>query len=333
MKKSLALFLFLALALFLLLAVAACTTVDNEQELQSESGSSLVIELSGENYFPDGIAAREDGTLFVGSMWTGQIDRIPSGENSPVSFVPPEAEGRTVLGLLVDEDTDRLWAVFWDFQGFMTIPAQLKSFDLETGALKEVYDYPDGSIGNDLTMDGDGNIYTTCSFTHRIFRLPAGGNTLEIWSDDPVLAVDSQEGNWTLNGIDWDGNASIYVSRTDIDGFYRVSIEDDGSAGAVQQIVVADTLTNMGYDGIALLDSDTIFVAEYGTNRLTMIDVIGNNGTKQVVSDQLDFPTNVAIVGDGAWVVESQIDHMLDPNTAGPPQVPFLLKHVSLPSY
>lgn len=333
MRKSLALFLLLALALFLLLAVTACTTDGNEQGAQSKSRSSEVIELSGENYFPDGIAAREDGTLFVGSMRTGQIDRIPSGENSPVSFVPPEAKGRTVLGLLVDEDADRLWAVFWDYQGFMSIPAQLKSFDLETGDLKEVYDYPAGSIGNDLTMDGDGNIYTTCSFTHRIFRLPAGGNALEVWSDDPVMAADWQEGNWTLNGIEWDGDASIYVSRTDIDGFYRVSIEDDGSAGAVQQIVVADTFTNMGYDGIAVLDSDTILVAEYGTNRLTMIDITGNNGTKQVVNDQLDFPTNVAVVGDGAWVVESQIDHMLYSETAGPPQVPFHLKHVSLPSY
>jgi sugar lactone lactonase YvrE len=325
MKKS--------LALFLLLAVTACATVDgSEQGSRGEPGSSLVIELSGENYYPDSIAARKDGTLFVGSMWTGQIDRIPSDANRPVSFVPPEADGRTALGLLVDEDADRLWACYWDFHRFMTVPAQLKSFDLETGDLKEAYDYPDGSICNDLTMDGDGNIYTTCSFTHRIFRLPAGGNALEIWSDDPVLAADWQDG-WTLNGIEWDGDASIYVSRTDNDGFYRVSIENDGSAGAVQQIAVADTLTNMGYDGIVALDSDTFLVAEYSTNRLTMIDVTGNNGTKQVVSTGLDFPTNATVVGDGAWVVESQIDHMLYPDAAGPPQAPFLLKHVSLPQY
>jgi hypothetical protein len=73
----------------------------------------------------------------------------------------------------------------------MTVPAQLKSFDLGTGELKEIYEYPAGSIGNDLTMDGDGNIYTTCSFTHRIFRLPAGGSALEIWSDDPMLCPDA----------------------------------------------------------------------------------------------------------------------------------------------
>ena len=324
MKKS--------LALFLLLAVTACATVaESEQGSQGEPGSSSVIELSGENYFPDGIAARVDGTLFVGSMWTGQIDMVPSGENSPVSFVPPEAEGRTVLGLLVDEDADRLWAVFWDFQGFMSIPAQLKSFNLETGDLEEVYEFPAGVIGNDLTMDGDGNIYTTCSFTHRIFRLPAGGNALEVWSDDPMFAADWQEGNWTLNGIEWNGDASIYVSRTDNDGFYRVSIEKDGSAGAVQQIVVEDTLTNMGYDGITVLDSDTILVTEYASNRLTTIDVTGNNGTKQVVSAELDWPTNVAVVGDSAWVVESQINHMLGYDEA-PPQVPFLLKRITLSS-
>jgi sugar lactone lactonase YvrE len=213
----------------------------------------------------------------------------------------------------------------------MSIPAQLKSFNLETGDLEEVYEFPAGSIGNDLTMDGDGNIYSTCSFTHRIFRLPAGGNVLEIWSDDPMFAADWQEGNWTLNGIEWNGDASIYVSRTDNDGFYRVSIEKDGSAGAVQQIVVEDTLTNMGYDGITVLDSDTILVAEYASNRLTMIDVSGNTGTKHVVGTDLDWPTNVAVVGDSAWVVESQINHMLGYDEA-PPQVPFLLKRITLSS-
>jgi sugar lactone lactonase YvrE len=319
------------LALFLLLAVmTACGMF--EQGSQDKPVSSLVIELSGENYYPDSVAARRDGTLFVSSMWTGQIDRIPSGAIRPVSFVPPEADRRTALGLLVDEDAHKLWACYWDFHRFMKVPAQLKSFDLETGALLEAYDYPDGSIGNDITMDGRGNIYTTCSFTHRIFRLPAGGKALEIWCDDPVLAAGWQKG-FSLNGIEWDGKASIYVLRTDNDGFYRVSIEKDGSAGAVQQIVVEDTVTNLGYDGIVALDSDTFLVAEYGTNRLTMIDVTDNTGTKRIVSTRLDVPTNATVVGDGVWVVESQLDHMLDPKTAGPPQVPFLLKHVFLPSY
>lgn len=314
--------------LFLLLTVIVCCK--SLQVSQGKSVSPSVIELSGDNYYPDSVAARKDGTLFVGSMWTGQIDSIPSGANRSVSFVPPEADKRTALGLLVDEKAGMLWACYWDFHRFMTVPAQLKSFDLETGKLIKAYDYPKGSIGNDLTMDEDGNIYTTCSFTHRIFRLPAGGNALEIWCDDPMLSAGWKEG-WTVNGIAWNGKSSIYVSRTDNDGFYRVSIKKDGSAGAVQQIAVADTLTNLGYDGIAALDPDTLLVAEYGTNRLTMIDVKGNNGRKKIVSTGLNFPTNMAVVGDGAWVVESQLDHMLGLDKA-PPQVPFLLKYITLPS-
>lgn len=335
MKKNLLLLALLVIVLFIGVAIYGIDgdKIKNNEQVSQNGRASSTIELSGEKYFPDSVAARKDGTLFVSSMWTGQIDRIPSGETKPVPFVSPEAEGRTALGLFVDEKANKLWAVFWDFQGPMKIPAQLKSFDLNTGALKEVYDYPAGSIGNDITMDGDGNLYTTCSFTHRIFRLPAGGNALEVWSADPMFAAGWKEGNWTLNGIDWNGDTSIFVSRTDIDGFFRIPIEEDGSAGAVQKITVPDTLTNMGYDGIAVLDKDTFLVAEYGTNRLTMIDVEGNEGKKQVVSIGLDFPTNVAVVDDGAWVVESQIDHLLYAETAGLPQFPFHLKHVSLPSF
>jgi sugar lactone lactonase YvrE len=214
----------------------------------------------------------------------------------------------------------------------MKIPAQLKSFDLKTGKLIKAYNYPKGSIGNDITMDGDGNIYSTCSFTHRIFRLPAGSKALEVWSDNSVLKAGWKEG-WTLNGIAWDGKSSIYLSRTDNDGFYRVAIENDGKAGVVQQISISDTKTKMGYDGIAALDSDTFLLTEYGTNRLTIIDVTGNKGIKKVVSSELDFPTNVTVVGDSAWVVESQINHMLYPDKAGPSQVPFLIKRIILSSY
>lgn len=314
----------------LLLFLSLCFFATVNAESQAGQRVSVVIELSGESFFPDGIAAQEDGTLFVGSMWSGQIDKVNSGTLTPFSFVPPEEDGRTVLGLLVDEDTTKLWAVFWDFQGFMTIPAQLKAFDLKTGALLKAYDYPEGVIGNDLTMDAKGNIYTTCSFTHRIFRLPEGGNALEVWSEDPLLAAGHQEG-WTLNGIDWNGEDSVYLSRTDNNGIYRILIEDDGSAGLVEQIVVEDELSDMGYDGIVALNSDSILLTEYATSRLTMIDISETEGVKRVISTDLDFPTNAVTVGEGVWVVESQINHLLFADEAGPQQVPFKLKYLLLP--
>lgn len=322
----------IVLALTVLLLLAACGSLSTpESTTQEETRTSSVIELTSDAYFPDGIAARADGTLFVGSMWSGEISMIPSGEVQPVPFVPAEPDGRTVLGLLVDEEASRLWAVFWDFQGFMSIPAQLKSFDLESGEPVAVYDFPTGTIGNDLTMDGDGNIYTTCSFTHQIFRLPAEGDALEVWSDAPALATGHQEG-WTLNGIDWNGEDALFVSRTDNDSLYHVVIDNDGSAGTVQQINIEDAQSNMGYDGIVALDTNTILLTEYASNRLTLINVDGNTGTKSVIETGLDFPSNATVVGDGVWVVESQIDHLLNPDAAGAPQTPFQLRHIPLPS-
>lgn len=315
------------LVLFLFLTLSACT---NSDKYMSDGGTSVVIELPGDEYYPDGIAARKDGTLFVASMWTGQIDKIASNTKRPVSFIPPEANKRTALGLLVDEKANRLWVCYWDFHRFMKIPAQLKSFDLNTGNLIATYNYPTGTIGNDLTMDGNGNIYTTCSFTHKIYRLRAGGNRLEVWCDDLELAKGWVKG-FSLNGITWDGNSFIYLTRTDNDGFYRVSIKDNGSAGVVQKITVADKQTNIGYDGIVALDSDTFLVAEFGSNRLTMIKVSDNKGTKQIITTGLDIPTNLAVVDDGVWVVESQLNHMLGLDKT-PPKVPFLIKYVPLSS-
>jgi len=122
-KKTISLLLLITLTA----AVTSCSKCGKGSLIKRKSS---LIELSGDNYYPDSIAAKKDGTLFVSSMWTGQIDKIPAEVNSPVSFIPPEKEKRTALGLLVDENKNRLWACFWDYHQFMKIPAQLKSFDL-----------------------------------------------------------------------------------------------------------------------------------------------------------------------------------------------------------
>jgi sugar lactone lactonase YvrE len=315
------------LLLLIFVVFSACSSLETQEPIIR---TVETINLNGENYFPDGIAIANDGTLFVGSMWTGQIDRIMPDSTIPSSFIPAEPEGRTVLGLQVDNNAEVLWAVFWDFQGFMSIPAKLKSFDLSTGSLVQEIEFPQGSIGNDLTLDNDGNLYITCSFTHRIYRLESGSSELEIWLESPIFSEDWVQGNWTLNGIDFNGKNALFISRTDQDALYKVFIDKYGKAGQIQEIQIEDSLSNMGYDGLEALGENTLLLTEYATNRLSLITVEGDSGIKQVVQTELDFPSNVTVQGDVAWVVESQINHLLYPDGAGPAEAPFSIEPVSI---
>jgi hypothetical protein len=69
--------------------------------------SSLTV--PGDNFFPESIAATPAGTLFVGSVVTGEILRFRPGSTTAESLVPADVNAGTV-GLFADIVRGVLWA-------------------------------------------------------------------------------------------------------------------------------------------------------------------------------------------------------------------------------
>ena len=289
-----------------------------------------VIILSGDRLFPEGVTVTRAGTFYIGSMEEGLILKSDPGMKEAGPFIEAGANGLvSVLGLYADDSRGILWACSCDAgNGKLTgtAPAGVKAFDLHTGAARGSYDFPGGGFANDLTIDPEGNLYVTDSWTPRILRLPTGGSVLEEWINDAQLGVEQ----WSLNGIDYDKDSGVIYTVNQLKGkLFRIAVESDGSAGRVTVINTSQELRRP--DGLKVIDSDTLATTEGGAGGVAVMVIKGDTAEVTRVSEGLDGVTTFAFYQGSAWIVEGQADHFWDPDNAGPDaKPPFRLVEVPL---
>jgi len=291
---------------------------DTDSNSRTDSG---VIVIPGARFFPEGVTVTKDGTFYVGSMEEGCIFRVSPGARQAEPFIEAGANGLvSVLGLYADETRGILWACSADAgNGRLTgsAPVGIKAFDLKTGAARGSYDFPGGGFPNDLTIDLDGNVYVTDSWTPRILRLAAGGSALEEWINDPQLGLEQ----WSLNGIDFDRhNRVIYTVNQRAGKLFRIGTLPDGSAGAVTLIHVSQELRRP--DGLKVVGLDRLATSEGGAGGMALIEITGDMAQVTRVSEGLDQVATFAFYQGSAWIVENQGDHFWDPANAGPDATP-----------
>lgn len=283
---------------------------------QSDDSETGVINIPDARFFPEGIAVSSDGTFFAGSLFEGSIMRAPAAAGVMEPFIEPGANGLvSVLGLWADDTRDILWACSSDAgNGRLagSAPVGVKAFDLQTGAAKGSYNFPDGGFANDLTLDSQGNLYVTDSWTPRILRLRAGHLALEEWINDPQLG----EEQWSLNGIDYDPySGAIYVVNQNAGQLFRIEVKPDGDAGTVTLIQTSQELRRP--DGLKVIGRDTLATAEGGAGGIAILSIAGSSAQVRRVPAGLDGVTTFVLHGGSAWVVESQADHFWDAGNAG----------------
>jgi sugar lactone lactonase YvrE len=278
-------------------------------------------------FYPESLNAAADGSLYVGSLTTGEIVHFAPGHSKPTVLHPAGADGIVgVAGVLVDTGTvaSGLWICSVDFS-FAT-PTFVRNLDLATGELKASFPLPATSFCNDLAFDAHHNLYVSDSFDGKIFRLRSGGDALAVWSSDVRFVP--QPGAFGLDGICFDGESSILINRRDTGEIFRVTIDTGGGAGAITPISVQPALVLP--DGMRCLDRGKLLTVEGApmTGHLTYLSLTGTTATSRVLDNHLDFPTAIAIVGDDAWVSEGQFQYLF--GAPGSPLVPFTIRRVTV---
>jgi hypothetical protein len=292
--------------------------------------SSLTV--PGDNFFPESIAATPAGTLFVGSIVTGEILRFQPGSTNAETFVPAGVNAGTA-GVFVDMPRGVLWACAVDLH-FQT-PTALRAFDLRTGALRANYEVPDRGVCADIAF-AHGDVYITDTtdptaatrLPGRILRLTtpqprqADGGTLSVWSADPLFT--RQVPFLQINGIAFDGISTLYTTNLGSGELLRVPIRLDGSAAPATVIDLDRDL--LLPDGIRMLDPAQLLVVE-GVGRITLVNV--HTGTTATVSESLDQPSSLVRVDGSLWVSEGQIWRLL---SGQPPILPFTVRRLPVPT-
>ncbi len=246
--------------------------------------STVAYTLREKDLIPEGIAA-DPGThrLFVGSVEKRKIQVI-SSEGKESTFVPSGAAGLgPVIGLRVDAEHGRLWAVSEPTGRPKSDPATFRglyAFTLSDGSLAAKIELPRsfGSVHalNDLCLDSQGTVYVTDSDPGSLYFARPGEKKLTALP----LASEAKQALRFANGIACAGEQNrLYVAVAA--GIAAV----DPKTGTARILtappgVAANALG--GCDGL------------YRQTRTTLVAIQNGHGAERVLRATLD-PTGLAI--------------------------------------
>jgi hypothetical protein len=265
----------------------------------AHAASAAEILIADAKSGPESLTLAPGGVLIVGSASTPFVYKVRAGSTVAETFVDASAEGAGTifLGMLADAATNTLWTCQLTPVPGVTPPQRrsaLRSFDLTTGAAKIRWNLPgDSNVCNDFAVGPDKALYITDTGNARIFKLPAGASTAELFLED--LA--------TLSGIDGITflNGTLYVNNVRTNTVYRIHV--DAAGKAVQPVEIALDKPLKGPDGMRAANGK-LLVAENGAGRISALTVTGNKGSVTVLKEGLDTPTAVEPAGDTIWIAE-----------------------------
>jgi sugar lactone lactonase YvrE len=169
----------------------------------------------------------------------------------------------------------------------------LRSFDLTTGAPKVRWNLPgDSNVCNDFAIGPDKALYITDTIPGRIFRLPAGASSAELYLEHPTLR--GVDGITFLDGV-------LYVNNVIFNKLYRIPVSADGKPGAPIDIWMDQPVK--GPDGMRAANGK-LFLAENASGKISALTVNGDKATVTVIKDGLKTPTGVEPAGNVIWIAE-----------------------------
>src|ERR1700689_841393 len=247
---------------------------------------------------PESLTVAPGGVVIVGSASSPFVYRVRPGSTTAEKFIDVSGEpaGTFFFGMLAGGASNTLWTCQLTPVADAT-PARkhtaVRGFDLTTGAAKLRWNLPgDDSTCNDFAMGPDKALYITDTANGRIYRLPTGASTAELFVEHRVLM--GVDGITFLDG-------TLYVNNVIFNKLYRIPVDAAGKAGTPVDIWMDQPIK--GPDGMRAANGKLI-VAENGSGKISALTVNGDKASVTLIKDGLNTPTGVEPVGDTIWIAE-----------------------------
>ena len=275
--------------------LAACIAIGMGLAHGGTAQEVLIVDAKSQ---PESLSVAPGGTLIVGSASTPFIYKVKPGSTVAEKFVDASAEpaGTFFFGILADAASNTLWAYQLTPVPDVT-PAKrhtaLRAFDLSTGAPKLRWNLPgDNNTCNDFTVGPDKALYISDTANSKIYKLPSGASTAELFLEDRAL--------YGIDGITFlDG--TLYVNNVFSNNLYRIPMDAAGKAGTPVDIWMDQPVK--GPDGMRAFHGK-LLVAENGSGKISVITVTGDKASVMVIKEGFKTPTAVEPAGDKIWVAE-----------------------------
>src|ERR1700683_3090984 len=264
----------------------------------AQAASAAEILIGDAKSQPESLTVAPGGILLVGSASTPFVYKVRPGSTTAEKFVDASGEGAGTFffGMLADAATNTLWTCqLTPAPGITPVKRHtaLRGFDLSTGAPKLRWNLPgDNSTCNDFSVGPDKALYISDTANSRIYRMPAGASTAELFLEDRAL--------YGIDGITF-LNGTLYVNNVFSNNLYRIPVDAAGKAGQPVDIWMDQPVK--GPDGMRAATARLI-VAENGSGKISVITVNGDKASVTVIKEGLNTPTGVEPAGDTIWIAE-----------------------------
>lgn len=307
---------FVALALAML---AGCVTVT-----PAEAPHDIAI--NGSRVFPESITSDASGNIYVGSIG-GTIYRATPGSRVAEPWIVPSAQNglTSLFGVLADDARGLLWVCNNPPFGAPPPPGAksgLKAFDLKTGTLSAVYDFPgEGPFAcNDIAVGPQGTTFATDTTGGRIFALAPNGNELSLFAANPELVG--------IDGIAFAEDGTMYINNVRKNTVQRV--DRNGFAFAGLTTLTLSQPVN-GPDGLRPVSGNRFLQAEGPAGRVTYLDINGDTATITPVKTGLESSPGVTRIGQTGYATEGKIAYLFDAALRDKSPDPFIIRAFPLP--
>jgi sugar lactone lactonase YvrE len=285
------------------------------------------ILIQGSRVHPESITADAAGNIYVGSIGGTVYRALAGSETAEPWIVPGATNGLTSLfGVLADDARGLLWVCNNPPFGASAPPGAksgLRAFDLKTGTLSAVYDFPgEGPFAcNDIAVGLDGTTYATDTAGGRIFTLGPNGNELALFAAEPELVG--------VDGIAFAGDGSMYINNVRRHTLQRVNRNPDGGYAGLTTLTLSEAVN--GPDALRPVAGNRFLQAEGPGNRVTYVDIEGDRATITPVKTGLESSPGVTHVGRTGYATEGKIGYLFDPALRGKDPDPFVIRAFPLP--
>jgi len=263
----------------------------------AQAASAAEILIVDEKSQPESLTVAPGGTLIVGSASTPFVYKVRRGSTTAEKFVDASAEGAGTFffGMLADPAAKTLWTCqltpVADTKPVKRHTA-LRGFDLSTGSEKLRWNLPgDNSTCNDFSIGPDKALYITDTANGKIYKLPKGASSAELFLEDAVLRG--------IDGITF-LKSVLYVNNVMTNKIYRIPV-DAGKAGQPVEIQLDQPV--QGPDGMRAAKGK-LLVAENKSGKISVLTVNGDKASVAVIKEGLKTPTAVEPAGNTIWIAE-----------------------------
>jgi sugar lactone lactonase YvrE len=263
------------------------------------------ITLPGTRVFPESITSTTDGTLYAGSLGHGNVLRIAPGRTFAEEWIKPGAGGLNgVLGVFADEKNRLFWICSNNLENKGS-PTSVMSFDLKTGAPKNVYPLPGAqALCNDIAIAYDGTAYVSDTRQNSILMLHPGAKALEVAAKDALLAG--------ADGLAFGDKGILYVNSVTTGKLVRLELGPNGKSKKIEELQLSRMLDRP--DGMRAIGTERLLLAE-NSGKMSIVTFEGpglKNAVIKTIKEGLESTPGVTATRGMAWIVEGKLNYRND---------------------